>query len=105
MLLHADELQGRYSRVKAAFVKAENADKLESVYEYDKALECYKDAVAILIPLIEGDVLYKEGLKVLCFVYHWCALFVLNKKYISEMPQREEKLLLKSQVCKLVLCY
>ena len=63
MFLCADELQVRYSRVKVAFMKAENADKLESVHEYDQALECYKDAVAILIPLIEGNVLYVEGLK------------------------------------------
>ena len=35
-------------------MKAQHADKLESMSEYNQALECYKDAVAILIPLIEG---------------------------------------------------
>ena len=49
-----DELQARHAGVKAAIVKAHNADRLESVGDYNQALECYKDAVGLLIPMIEG---------------------------------------------------
>ena len=53
-----DELQTRHAGVKAAIVKAHNADRLESVGDYNQALECYKDAVGLLIPMIEGTRLY-----------------------------------------------
>ena len=52
----ADEMQKKYPGVKAAMIKAQNADKFESVGEYNHALECYQAAVELLLPLLEGIV-------------------------------------------------
>ncbi|CAI8025547.1 Serine/threonine-protein kinase ULK3 [Geodia barretti] len=49
-----DEMQKKYVAVKAALIKAQNADKLESRGEYDRALECYQAALELLLPMIEG---------------------------------------------------
>lgn len=49
-----DEMQTRHAGVRAAIMKAHNADYLESIGDYNSALECYKNAVELLIPLIEG---------------------------------------------------
>ena len=54
-ILCVDEIQARHAGVKDAIMKAHSADQLESVGDYNKALDCYKDAVEILIPLIEGS--------------------------------------------------
>ena len=62
-----DEMQARYTGVKAAIEKAHDADRLESMQDYNQALECYKDAVGILIPLIEGSYTY-EYIHTSCFV-------------------------------------
>ena len=47
-------MQKKYVAVKAALIKAQNADKLESRGEYDRALECYQAALELLLPMIEG---------------------------------------------------
>jgi tetratricopeptide (TPR) repeat protein len=47
-------MQKKYASVKAALIKAHNADKLESRGEYDRALECYQAALELLLPMIEG---------------------------------------------------
>ena len=49
-------MQKKYPGVKAAMIKAQNADKFESVGEYNHALECYQAAVELLLPLLEGIV-------------------------------------------------
>jgi tetratricopeptide (TPR) repeat protein len=46
-------MQKKYASVKAALIKAHNADKLESRGEYDRALECYQAALELLLPMIE----------------------------------------------------
>ena len=56
--MNLDEMQVKYPGVKAAIVKAHNADQLEEAGEDDKALECYKDIVGILIPLVEGTYIH-----------------------------------------------
>ena len=54
-------MEKRYPAVKAALIKAHNADKLESVGEYDGALECYQAAVELLLPMIEGIIIIHKS--------------------------------------------
>lgn len=49
-----DEMQVNYACVKAALIKAQNADKYELASEYDSAIDCYQSAVELLLPFIEG---------------------------------------------------
>ena len=56
-MLCVDEIQARHAGVKDAIMKAHSADQLESAGDYNQALDCYKDAVEKLIPLIEGRLL------------------------------------------------
>lgn len=48
-----EEMQASNPKLKAALTKARLADQLETHGSYKKALQLYKDAVAILIPLID----------------------------------------------------
>ena len=47
-------MQTRHTAIAVALEKAQNADRLESIGEYDQALEYYQSAVELLLPLIEG---------------------------------------------------
>ena len=47
-------MQADNPKLKAAIVKARNAEEEEARQRYKVAFELYKDAVAILIPLING---------------------------------------------------
>lgn len=52
--VYVDDIQARHAGVRDAIMKAHSADQLESAGDYNQALDCYKDAVEKLIPLIEG---------------------------------------------------
>ena len=72
-------MQSRYAGVKAAVTKAHNADYLESVGDYNSALECYKDAVELLIPLLEGTSVLHSSKAILYLIYYQsneCYIFV-----------------------------
>lgn len=49
-----DEMQSKYIRVKSAVTKVYDGDHFESQGNYTKAMQCYKDAIEILIPVVEG---------------------------------------------------
>ena len=58
MSLFAEVMKADNPKLQAALVKAGLADELEVRHDYKGALDLYKDAVGILIPLIEGKSTY-----------------------------------------------
>ena len=47
-------MKAKYVGVKTALTKAYDGDHLESLGNYSQALQCYKDAIEMLIPVTEG---------------------------------------------------
>ena len=80
-------MQRKYAGMKAAMIKAQNADKFELVGEYNHALECYQAAVELLLPLLEGKVILKIQ-----------SSEVNYSVFVTAVTIKEEKQLLKSEV-------
>ena len=83
-----EELQTQYPQLKTAVVKARLADEKESHHNYRAALELYKDSVSLLLPLIDGKV---------CSTPHTQPFSVCHCPH-SEVPSREQKKLIRSEV-------
>lgn len=89
----SEKMQAENPKLKAALVKARLADETETQEDYRKALELYKDAVAILIPLIDGMTYVMSWLihclKILC--HSPCTLGAIGK-YTFEVGAQHTRL-------------
>lgn len=54
-------MQAENPRLKAGLVKARLAEEMEARQDFKRSLELYKEAVAILIPLINGKFVGKKA--------------------------------------------